>query len=446
VTAATEALRAFEIDGSVAIALSGGADSTALLHAAREVYGSARTVAIHINHGIRPSSGDDAQFCADLAQGLGVRHEAITLALGPDAGEHLARQARYHALGDACARLGANTLLTAHHADDNLETLLLALCRGSGLVGMAGIRERLALKSITGTPEHQAALLRPWLSLSKRDIADYLAPRPHVVDPTNRLRDRRRNRIRHEVLPILKEIADSVDPMYRTTAVLREDRDLIEDIANDALSGARATNGYSLPALRALPRPLLAHTLRLAIVRRTGGPPPDAAAIARAVDLVIGPSTGKSLDFPGTRMRVTRDTVELTDDTAREPPAAPDSAILQVPGHLEWGDASVTAQWCTGDLVTFCPGREFFDASRLRTPLHVRPHGQGERLTRFAGGTKRISRLLIDAGVPRHRRNSVPVVTDDDGVLLWVAHVGRSSVAPIHPDCVRALMLEIKHR
>ena len=273
------AVRQLEVAGRVAVAWSGGADSSALLHAAIEVLGTDAVTALHVDHGMRPGSADDAAFCASTAASIGVGFDATALTLG-DCTEATARIARYTALGSMCAAHSIGTLFTAHHADDNLETLLLALLRGSGLVGLAGIRPRLALEGITRLSDHSTVqVIRPLLDVPRTALTAYLGDRAFLTDPSNALLDRRRNRVRHEVVPTLLAIADTPAPLLAAAATLRRDRELIEHLATQALASARRGDGFVARTLLAEPG-LSPHAIRALLGPHTPHPP-EAEAVDR---------------------------------------------------------------------------------------------------------------------------------------------------------------------
>lgn len=212
---------------TVLAAVSGGLDSMCLLHFLT-TWGRARGIdvtAAHFNHHLRgaESDGDEAfvrSWCADHGVPL-VCGGGDVGALAAERGlslEEAAREARYAFLTEQQARLGCTWLLTAHHADDNAETLLLNLLRGTGLRGLCGI------------PPCRDGILRPFLQITREELAAYAAEYqiPYVEDSTNALDEAARNVLRHRVLPILKELNPrAVENMVRTTALLRQDEEAL---------------------------------------------------------------------------------------------------------------------------------------------------------------------------------------------------------------------------
>ncbi len=194
----------------VVLAVSGGADSVALLRAMvalKEVHGGRGQLFVaHVNHGLREQAADDAEWLRGLCERLSVALEiakvdvaAIAAAKG-DGWEAAARMARYEALQEVAERRGARFVATAHTADDQVETVLQRMLRGTGIEGLAGMaRVRLLSPSV--------ALVRPMLNVIRREVIDYLAAigQDFRTDATNNDTRWTRNRLRHELLPNLRE-------------------------------------------------------------------------------------------------------------------------------------------------------------------------------------------------------------------------------------------------
>lgn len=191
---------------SFVVAYSGGVDSTVLLHAVQAL--RVPVHAVHVNHGLQSSADDWELHCKTQCQKLGVPFTALRVDVhqGSDGLEGAARLARYRAIFEWMKLQGHSVLLCAHHQDDQLETVLLQLLRGSGLRGVGGMR---ALGPV-GVDRHlhpELRLGRPLLVCSKADILNYARQHQlgHVVDPSNEDITLRRNWVRHELLPSLAE-------------------------------------------------------------------------------------------------------------------------------------------------------------------------------------------------------------------------------------------------
>ena len=299
----------------VAVAVSGGADSMALLHALRVLAGPRgwRLAVLTVDHGLRPGSAADAAFVVDHAKALGLPARVCTLApddlarhrrAGPEAA---ARAARYGALWPAADELGCRWLATGHTLDDQAETVLLQLLRGAGPDGLAAMSVRTGrlLRPLLGARRAQTRACCAAVGLEWRE------------DPTNAADEPLRNRVRHQLLPLLEELRPgATQTLARTAALAADERAWLDPLVAAALSatltgavdsptppnppwatlpdgapttrgegGARPTRGgggarLDPEALAALPVALARRVVRAA-ARQAGEPVPDAAATDR---------------------------------------------------------------------------------------------------------------------------------------------------------------------
>jgi tRNA(Ile)-lysidine synthase len=197
---------------AVVVACSGGADSVALLRAMAMLAGRRRwrlrLIVGHVNHGLRPEADEEERFVKQFAKKLGLNFAATTITLDPDAAGNLedqARQSRYAALIEMAKQHQAARVATGHHADDQLETLLMAILRGSTVRGLRGIaRQRELADGIQ--------LIRPMLDADHAQAIAFLKQldQPWQEDATNDDRDRTRARLRQEVLPVLRDLRPGV--------------------------------------------------------------------------------------------------------------------------------------------------------------------------------------------------------------------------------------------
>jgi tRNA(Ile)-lysidine synthase len=276
---------------AVVCAVSGGADSLAML--ALALASGCRAHALHVDHGLRSTGPEEAALVRAAAEALGATFGVVTVEVGPGPDlEARARRARYEALP-----LGA---LVGHTADDQAETLMLNLLRGSGLDGLRGMRaEGGGLRQVR----------RPILQLRRAETAGLAEALglAVVTDPSNREPRFRRNRVRHEILPLLAEVSgrDPVPLFAGTAALLAEDGDLLAELA-------RGLDPTDTRALRAAPRPLATRALR-AWLRQDEGierHPPSHDEIERAWAVVMGEAKacelagGRRLSRHGGRLRL----------------------------------------------------------------------------------------------------------------------------------------------
>ncbi|HET6746245.1 MAG TPA: tRNA lysidine(34) synthetase TilS [Candidatus Limnocylindria bacterium] len=291
-------------DAPFVLAVSGGPDSTALLHgAARLMADGARawklTVA-HLDHGLRDGSATDAARVGEVAAGLGLAFRTSRTdiaALARDEGRSLedaGRQARYRFLEDVAGGAGPDALIaTAHTADDLAETILLRIVRGSGLRGLRGI------------PARRGRVVRPLLAERRTGLREALdqAGISYLLDPTNDDPSyAERNRIRSEVLPALERINPrAVDALLRLSANAAADDDLLDALAAAELARRRSGGGIDWhdPPHRAIGR----RVMRLA----AGDPAPSAERIEALLDAAEGPRGGLTVELGGGREATVRE-------------------------------------------------------------------------------------------------------------------------------------------
>ena len=255
----------------VAVALSGGADSVALLLAAQAMW-PGRVAAIHINHGLQSASQEFAAACHALCQGLQVHLSVAAVDVHCPQGASLEAQARAHryaALADEAQRLNAVAVLLGHHADDQAETVLLALTRGAGLPGLSAMGEH-SLK-------HGVLFGRPLLAVRGQVIRQWLAASGigFVEDPTNLDLAFTRNLIRHRLLPTLEaEFPAIVTTLSRTARHAAEATGLLFELAQDDLR--HVGDPPELKKLQSLPRARQANVLRHWLLSAAGAAPSTA--------------------------------------------------------------------------------------------------------------------------------------------------------------------------
>lgn len=272
-----------DVTAPVVVGCSGGADSLALL--ALAVDAGLGPIGVHVDHGLRPGSDREAEVVADGAARLGAAFDArrVTVAHGPNL-EARARAARYDALETARVEHGATAVLVAHTADDQAETVLLNLLRGSGSAGLAGM------------PVRRGHVVRPLLGVRRADVraeCDRRGLEPWE-DPSNDDLSFRRNWIRHEVLPLLERGSgrDLTPLLTRQADVLRSECDFLDALARAAWPGEAGARARDLAAL---PDPLARRAVRCWL-----GPPPPALDEVDAI-LAVARGERRAVDLAGGR-------------------------------------------------------------------------------------------------------------------------------------------------
>lgn len=405
----------------VLCALSGGADSVCLLHwLARQE--DLTVCAAHFNHQLRGEEADgDEAFVRALCERWNIpltvgRGDVKTFARTEKRSvEEAGRVLRYQFLRQTAQAEGCDLIATAHNTDDNAETMLLSLLRGTGLTGLTGI------------PPRRGNLIRPLLGTTRQEILSYLDRHdlPHREDSSNSDETYARNKLRAQVMPVLRQLnGRAVEHMANTAAQLTEIDRYLDETARGLLAPAEESPGQvSLPveALSQAPgvlRPRMIFQLldRLGVGRR------DIRSVH--LEAVLALSPGGGLDLPhGLIARREYDTLVLTTQAHAGPvwtAFSPAEGLNPVPG-TGWGAVLEGPPW---------PG------------LTIRPRQTGDAVTLPNGHTRSLKKLFIDRKVPRPGRDTVPIAADGDGVIAVAGLVENSA----HPRTGRITFIKIAEK
>ena len=399
----------------VLVGLSGGADSVALLRAlvllAPEMGFS--VAAAHLNHGIRGAAADaDEAFAKALAEGLSVpfiyeRANVPTLAKAHlHTLEQEARIVRYDFLRRAKERLGASAIAVAHHMDDQAESVLMHLARGSGLMGLTGMQPR------------RGDIIRPMLSVRRREIEAYLNENgfPFCTDETNLVPDGTRNRFRLAVIPYLeKNINPAIVPSLCSMAeLLLRDEEYISSAAIAALDGAKQGDGYNRAALASLPLPLKSRAIRIALSRAGAEVDIERNHVEKVSELLTM-RTGARLDLPGAAVWASYDRVFF----GKYPELGGDYEFpLAIPGETETPRGAFTSELTEDASVSDDPFTAYMDMDALPSPLTVRPRKNGDRFRPLgAPGERKLKEFFIDKKLPRDERD-IPLIASGQAILF----------------------------
>lgn len=411
------------VGGSVLLAVSGGADSSALLVGTAQVRErlDLQVEVATLDHGLRPEAREEVEAVARLAAQWGLPCHVRALHLTAGSGlEARAREARYAALETLRRERGLQVVATAHTATDQAETLLMRLVRGTALRGAAGI--------------HRARpfLVRPLIEHTREEVEAFLRAHglPFVSDPMNVDPAFFRARIRHEVLPVLARAAGfPVVPRLATFARLAaEDEALLGELADGAWGRLVLSDG-SLDAVgvRALEPPLRRRVLARLLAE--SGAEVDDASLSRALRAV---ETGRPVTLGGGQRR---GGLQLRTAGGRVRCVRRSEAVGAPPSELVLaGEGATGLQEGTGWTFTVAPtppppgtlGLPLPEEARW--PLTVRTRRPGDRVQGPAGSRK-LQDVMVDRRIPAERRDVLPVVTDAEGALLWVPGVWNSTLA-----------------
>ena len=413
-------------EGSTVIcAVSGGADSIYLLHRLNNWRAPHpfTLIAAHYNHNLRgEESLRDEEFVRRfVAERCGAERVCfrdgreyvlppveLIVGSGDVAGEakrrkagleETARDMRYAFLNEAAERLGADFIATAHNADDNAETLLLHLLRGCGLQGLTGIRPA------------QGRLIRPMLEVTRARVEEYLRVYglPHVEDSSNASDDYLRNRLRHQVLPLLEELAPGFTGRSRgVIARLRADEDeLSRQAATLAEQALDVPEGIAVPVrvLAAAPQALAVRAARLLLARLNGGEAGCTAAhLEAAAELCRGTDPSARADLPGgITVRRQYGLLVLTAEAEQEPPPPMPLAL----GETRWGD------WTALCERAVCPGKAYVSPAEFYLKpgeYLIRSRQAGDRVKLGPRPERTVKRLMIDRKIPAVHRSHIPLL------------------------------------
>ena len=398
------------------VAYSGGLDSTVLIHAlavSRDAHATP-VLAVHVDHGLNDDSASWSRHCESLANSLDIEFVGIKVDVDVDSGqgtEAAAREARYNAFR-SLVREG-DWLLSAHHKDDQAETLLLNLMRGSGPSGLAGIGEI--------QPFAVAWLVRPLLSVSRSELQNYATEHEltWIDDPSNEDRRFDRNYLRHEVMPGLEQRWPDVASRLRRSALLAsEAATLLDQLADsDFRNLGERPDRLALDKLRELP-PERQRTVVRYVVRELGLPSPPATQLQSViVDLIPAKADAQPVvQWSGAEIRRYRDQVYVLPAQA----ADADDAAKRVEGDtIALGAGmgvlsfeSEAPQGLARDIVA-----RGLELRYRRGGEEIRPLGQSH--------TRKLKKLLQEEGIVPWMRERLPLLYSGDDLVavadLWIA-------------------------
>lgn len=414
----------------VAVGLSGGADSVCLLHLLLSFCDTLQLTveAVHVNHGIRgEEAARDEQFCIKLCADWGVPLQVVHINVPQECArtgegtEACARRLRYAAFEQAAGKKAK--IATAHNADDNVETVLLHLTRGSGLCGLCGI------------PPVRGNIIRPLLFCTRSEIESYCEANglQFVTDSTNLSIEYSRNRIRSTVLPTLTQLNPAVrEAVSRMTAHLREDEIYLSECAKRTAETLVTDRGIPAKELLEEPKPIAFRILQTEL-QMHGARDVSARHIERVFTLL---KTGGSIDLPGgICVRVRGGYLEFP---AEEPLDAWELTIPEAsfPTVIETPAGTVQIQkYQQKDLQILHKDllANAVDCAKIKGTLVLRSRKAGDC---FSDGrrhvTKTLKKWFNEKQIPPEKRNAYPVLSVG-GTAAWVGDFGAS--AQMLPNC-----------
>ena len=421
------------------MALSGGRDSVALLHALRAAVASSslplRVVGLHVHHGLQAQADEWDVFCASLCRDWQLPFYSRRVTVSQQHGEGLeaaARRARYAALEAMCDEAGAELLLFAHHLDDQVETVLLRLFRGSGLAGLGGMPRLRRLG-----PRQQIVLLRPWLDVARDDIDAYCAAHAlaWIDDPSNDDPRFARNALRGQMPALVAAFPALRANVAQAAAHLAQAGELLDGLAMQLMAGlvrpprdAGTIAELDLAGLRALP-PAQADTVLRLWLRDLGTQAPSTARLSAM--------RAQLIEHEGGEPAIHHEALVLHRFQGRVLARNAGPAIASGDLALAWqGEASLAVPAWHGELRFTRDDTYGLPEAALRQPLRLAARQGGERIVLRPGGPARaLKQAYQEAGVPMARRARLPLLWAG-GQLVFAAGLGmhrRWPAAPASP-------------
>jgi tRNA(Ile)-lysidine synthase len=436
-------------ENKVLVGVSGGADSLFLLNLlSRSNY---PFIVAHLNHQLRPEAEDDAQFVENLTGRLGIpfilgKEDVVAFAERYGLSiEEAARHLRYSFLFENAKQVGAQAVLVAHHADDQIETVLMHFLRGSGLAGLRGMQ----YWSLPNPWCEEIPLVRPLLEFWREEIDQYLKDQnlEPIEDKTNRDTTIFRNRLRHELIPFLTSYNPGIRKvLYRMSQVLNADYEILEGIVDSAWEEICKEQGpgytsFRFAALSAQPVGIQRHLIRKGInFLLPGLRDIDFHMVDRALNFIKTPTNSKRMELAaGLYILLEDELLWLANDTA----VLPDDAWPQLPPNdnncielslgrtgnllLDHGwRIEVDLQEISKDsyqqvLENTDMFQAWIDIEQVQFPLTIRCRRPGDRFqpAGMAGRSVKLSDFMINVKIPERARARWPLVYSASE-LMWV--------------------------
>ena len=392
---------------TIAVAVSGGSDSVALLHYMLSVAEllNISVIALNVEHGIRGKESEkDSDFVKSLCAKWGVKllsYKVDSLKKSQEdklSLEQAARVLRYQCFFDAINNGECDKVATAHHSRDNLESVLLNLFRGSGLSGVSGILSN-----------YNDKIIRPFLSISKEEIDEYVCKNclPFVIDQTNFNTDFTRNHIRLNILPEIKKVFPEVEKsVFRFTEIVKSENEYLQQQALAAVQIDKDKVKISLPLHPVLLARASVHALKVLNITKDW----EKAHIDSIISLADGRNGAKINLKSGIVVSKEYDVLTFYRHTEKE-----QTEIAFSLGQISIGKKTVVIEKCAAlrDLTTGF----YADLDKIPSNAVLRFKRDGDLFTKFGGGTKPLGEYLTDKKIPLRERDFIPLIAVDKVVL-----------------------------
>lgn len=393
-------------EGLHLVAVSGGADSVALLLALRQL--GYRVEAVHCNFKLRgEESLRDEDFVRQLCKDNNIKFHVTHFETEEYATIHqlsiemAARELRYHYFEQLRMDIGAESVCVAHHANDAAETLLMNLMRGTGIRGLTGIRPR------------NGHIVRPFLCVTRQEIESWLHDinQPFITDSSNLVDDVLRNKIRLNILPLMQQsMPGSLEGIIKTAAHMAEAEKVFNQAVKQQLATIVTDNAVSIPQLLQQPSPEY-------LLHEWLSPLGFNASQVQQISVHLGSTSGREYLSPTHSLVIDRETIVVEHiQEPMKPMKIPETGCYRY-------TPSCTFRFIMTDDVSLSksPSCATLDAFNIHFPLFVRPVQSGDRFTPYGmNGSRLVSDLLTDLKFTLHQKRRQLVVTDADNHILWL--------------------------
>lgn len=435
----------------VILGVSGGADSMALLHALWEVRADFHhfLIVAHLDHGLRPQGEEEANFVRQAAGKLGVpffHRKADGREWEEKKGlttQEAAREIRYAFLGEIARAHQAPKIALGHTADDQAELMVMRLLRGSGTRGLSGI-----------PPVRGGIFIRPLIEVWREEVESFLKKKKiaFLHDPSNQSDQYLRNRVRHELLPLLRQYNPRIHRiLVRMAALFRAEEEFWQEYLGGIFPPMTRSRGkdslaLDIPSLRAQPLPVRHRCYRLAIEKVQGDLRRVSLPHILAIENLLGSQEpNKNLQLPH-GLSVTKAYQELHFSRPAEV-AVPFEHSVPGPGRVEIPEIrremGFELQTRAGKIsFEESPSVSLLDFDGLEFPLTLRSFRPGDRFQPLGmEGEKKVKDFFIDCKIPAWQRKRIPLLYRGDR-LLWVAGVRIDHRARLKPETQRILKVQ----
>ena len=451
------------------VGVSGGPDSICLLHILHCL--GYPIIAAHVNHALRPEADQESQFVNQFANQLAVDFISCRVDVLSYANEYsisteeAARTLRYQYLFEQAHVRGASAVIVGHNADDQAETILMHLLRGSGLSGLRGMEYR----TLPNPWSEHIPLVRPLLSTSREDILKYLAQNDltTVSDRSNLDTTYFRNRLRHELLPILESYTPRIrENLLRVGQIMRDDYSVLSQLVNDAWDATLVKQGpgylafylpaflglstsiqryllrkaisYHLPGLRDVNFDCIERSLRFLSEAKPGGQTDLISGLLIIKEGELFWLTDGQNDLPKSEYPGIKPEIQLTLNISS-------TLLLNNAWELQAEEVPDPLQGYQHSIANIDPFQTWVDAGEIELPMIVRCRKAGERFQPLGmnGHTMKVSDLMINLKLPQRARQTWPLICSGADIL-WIPGCRRSHLAQVKPGSRLILHLTLR--